>query len=128
MKYVVTINNSNYEVEVDRGQATAVKTDNAAPAPAPAAAPATPAAAPAPAPAGAVNAAEGQKMTAPMPGIVLDVKKNVGDKVKKDEVVVVLEAMKMESEIVSPYEGTVVQVATSKGTHVNSGDLLVVIK
>lgn len=122
MKYVVTINNSNYEVEVDRGQATVVKTESAAPA-----APA-PAAAPAAAPVSAASAADGYKMTAPMPGIVLDVKKKVGDKVKKDDVVVILEAMKMESEIVSAFEGTVVQVATSKGSHVNSGDLLVVIK
>lgn len=127
MKYIVTINSNNYEVEVERGQATVVKTENAAPVAAEQKA-AAPIPAPATAPAAAVNAAEGQKVAAPMPGIVLQIKKNVGDKVNKDEVVVVLESMKMESEIASPFEGTVVQVATSKGAHVNSGDLLIVIK
>lgn len=127
MKYVVTINNNNYEVEVERGQATVVKTEDAAPAAAVEQKAAVPAAA-APSVPAAANAVEGQKVTAPMPGIVLDVKKKIGDKVGKDEVVVVLEAMKMESEIVSPFEGTVIQVATSKGTHVNAGDLLIVIK
>lgn len=127
MKYIVTINNNNYEVEVERGQASVVKTENTAPAVVLEKA-AAPAAAPAASQVSAPSAAEGQKMTAPMPGIVLDVKKNIGDKVSKDEVVIVLEAMKMESEIVSPFEGTVVQVAVTKGTHVSSGDLLVVIK
>jgi biotin carboxyl carrier protein len=124
MKYVVTINSNNYEVEVERGQATVVKTENAAPvveqkaaAPAPAAAPAA-----------ASAPAEGQKMTAPMPGIILDIKKNVGDRINNGDVVVILEAMKMESEITSPFEGTLVQIATSKGAHVNAGDVLVVIK
>lgn len=125
MKYIVTINNNNYEVEVEQGQASVVKSDNAAPAAVPAAAPA---ATPAPAPVNAPIAAEGQMLTAPMPGIILEVKKNIGDKVNKDDVVIVLEAMKMESEIVSPFEGTLAQIAVTKGTHVNSGDLLVVIK
>jgi biotin carboxyl carrier protein len=125
MKYVVTINSNNYEVEVERGQATVMKTDNAAPAAVQqnAAPAATAAAAPV-----STNAAEGQKLTAPMPGIILDVKKNAGDRINKGDVVVILEAMKMESEITSPFEGTLVQVATSKGAHVNVGDVLLVIK
>jgi biotin carboxyl carrier protein len=125
MKYVVTINSNNYEVDVERGQATVVKTDNAAPAAAQQK-PAAPVAAPAAAPAS--GSAEGEKLTAPMPGIILDVKKNVGDRINKGDVVVILEAMKMESEITSPFEGTLVQISTSKGTHVNVGDVLVVIK
>ena len=127
MKYIVTINTNNYEVEVERGQASVVKSENY-PAAAEQKAAAPVAAAPAAAPVSDSNRAKGQQMTAPMPGIVLEVKKNIGDKVSKDEVVVVLEAMKMESEIASPWEGTVVQVATSKGAYVNSGDLLVVIE
>ncbi len=123
MKYIVTINNNNYEVEVERGQASVIKTESA-----PAAAVQKVFAAAPVVPDAPANAAEGYKMTAPMPGIVLDVRKNVGDKVRKDEVVIVLEAMKMESEIVSPIDGIVIQIAASKGTHINSGDLLIVIK
>lgn len=132
MKYIVTINNNNYEVDVERGQASVLKTGESAATVVQhkVAAETPPPAAPAaqPVPAVNTNVAAGEKLTAPMPGIVLQVKKNVGDSVKKGDIVVVLEAMKMESEISSPFEGTIVQIPTSKGAHVNVGDVLAVIR
>lgn len=70
---------------------------------------------------------EGTPVTAPMPGTILDVKVSVGDKVTENQVVAVLEAMKMENEIVSPVAGTVTSVTVSKSASVNSGDVLVTI-
>lgn len=129
MKYIVTINNNNYEVEVERGKATAVKTEAAAPAsaaPAPAAAPPTAADAPT-TPAAAQNA-DGEIVVAPMPGIILQIKKNTGDPIKKGEVLFVLEAMKMENEIYSPKDGTMGQIFTTVGTNVSTGAPLAAIK
>jgi len=87
-------------------------------APAPAAAPAAPAAAP---------AAGQTAVTAPMPGNILDIKVNVGDTVNADDVVIILEAMKMENEIFAPASGKVIAINTTKGASVNSGDCLLVI-
>ncbi len=131
MKYVVTLNGKNYEVEVAETEATVLSvTDAPAAAPAPVAAPA-PAAAPAPvaapAPAAAPVAGEGEKVLAPMPGTVLGVKVNVGDAVKAGDVVVVLEAMKMENDIVAPCDGTVKQILVQKTSTVNTDDVLAVI-
>lgn len=69
-----------------------------------------------------------QKINSPMPGTVLEVKVKEGDIISKNQLVLVLEAMKMENEIVSPFAGKVVSVNTSKGSIVNSGDLLVSIE
>lgn len=129
-KYVVTFNGKNYEVEVEKNTAKITNTTaaaapaaapapKAAPAPAPVAAPA-PAAAPAPvaaAPAGGAN------VTAPMPGTVLNVVAPVGTAVKAGDVILILEAMKMENDIVAPCDGTVASVA-AKGTSVNTDDVL----
>ena len=131
MKYKVTLNGKTYEVEVEAGQAMLVDEYEAyAPAPAaapaaaaPAAAPAAPAAAPAPA-AAAVTAA-GEVVAAPMPGNILDVKVAAGASVKAGDVLVILEAMKMENEILAPQDGTVASVNVNKGDTVNSGDVLV---
>ena len=139
MKYIVTINNNSYEVEVDQKEAVIKKTAEVAAAPqapvaaAPvAAAPAAPApvaAAPAaPAPAAAVQAVEGEQVLSPMPGVILQVKKKAGEHVKKDDVIFILEAMKMENEIFSPKDGVIAQVVTGQGTSVNTGDLLAVIQ
>lgn len=100
-----------------------------APAPAPAPAPAAPVAAPAaPAAAPAAAPSAGQTaVTAPMPGNILDIKVNVGDTVSADDVVIILEAMKMENEIFAPASGKVVAINTTKGASVNSGDCLIVI-
>ena len=129
-KYVVTLNGKNYEVEVEKNTAkitntTAAATPAAAPAPKAAPAPA-PVAAPAPAPAPAPVAAApagGANVTAPMPGTVLNVVAPVGTAVKAGDVILILEAMKMENDIVAPCDGTVASVA-AKGTSVNTDDVL----
>lgn len=131
MKYKVTLNGKTYEVEVEKGKAILLDEYEAlAPAPAAAevpAAAATPAAAPAPAPAAPVNLATGESVNAPMPGNIIRVDVKQGDTVKAGQILVILEAMKMENEIVSPKDGTVAQVVTSKGAVVDTGSPLVVI-
>lgn len=129
-KYVVTLNGKNYEVEVEKNTAKITNTTAAAApaaAPAPKAAPApAPVAAPAPAPAPAPVAAAptgGANVTAPMPGTVLNVVAPVGTAVKAGDVILILEAMKMENDIVAPCDGTVASVA-AKGTSVNTDDVL----
>ncbi len=130
MKYKVTLNGKTYEVEVEKGKAILLDEYEAL-APAPAAAPvaaAAPAAAPvAAAPAAPVNLAAGETVAAPMPGNILRIDVNQGDVVKSGQVLVILEAMKMENEIVAPKDGTVAQVVTSKGAVVDTGAPLVII-
>ena len=67
-------------------------------------------------------------LTAPMPGNLVDVKVKAGDSVKKGDVLVVLEAMKMENEIMAPHDAKVAQVLAAKGATVNTGDVLVVLE
>lgn len=127
MKYVVTLNGKNYEVEVEETDAVITAVTDAAPAaPVAAAAPAAPAAAPAPAAAHAA-AADGQKVLSPMPGTILSVNVSVGSAVKAGEVILILEAMKMENEIVAPCDGTVKQLAVQKGSTVATDALLAVV-
>ena len=131
MKYVATINGKKYEVEVEKLEAYKSLDRNgvaapAAPAPAPvAAAPApAPAAAPAPkaaAPAGATT------VEAPMPGKILNIKVSEGQAVKFGEVVVIMEAMKMETEIVAPADGTVSKILVKAGDSVDTGAALVAL-
>lgn len=126
MKYVVTLNGKNYEVEVEETDAVITAVTDAAPAPAPvAAAPVAPAAAPAPAAPAA--AADGQKVLSPMPGTILSVNVSVGAAVKAGDVLLILEAMKMENEIVAPCDGTVKQLAVQKGSTVATDELLAVV-
>lgn len=127
MKYKVTLNNRVYEVEVEMGQAMLIdEYDAVAPAApaAPTAVPATPAA-PAAVPAAAL--ASGEVVKAPMPGNILKINVAPGQKVEEGDVLIVLEAMKMENEIVATKSGTVAQVAVSKGAVVETGAPLVVI-
>ena len=132
MKYKVTLNGKTYEVEVEQGKAVLLDEYEAlAPAPAsaavPAAAPAAaPVAAPA-APAALVNLEAGEAVNAPMPGNILRIDVAKGDTVKAGQVLVILEAMKMENEIVAPKDGTVAQVVTSKGAVVDTGSPLIVL-
>lgn len=133
MKYKVTLNNRTYEVEVEEGKAMLIDEYEAyapaAPAPvaaapvaaAPAAAPAAPAA-----PAGAALAA-GEVVKSPMPGNILKINVAQGQKVNEGNVLIVLEAMKMENEIVATKSGTVAQIVTAKGAVVETGAPLVVI-
>ena len=114
-KYRVNVNGTVYEVELEEVTGAAA----AAPAAAPVAAPAAPVAA---APAG------GEKVCAPMPGNILAVNVTAGQAVKRGQVLLVLEAMKMENEIMAPCDGTIASVNTSKGSAVESGALLCVIQ
>ena len=139
MKYNVTLNGKIYEVDVTESDAIVTGVSQvpfvaAAPAPVAAAPVAAPAAAPAPvaeapaAPAApAPVSADGTQVKAPMPGTILAVKKNVGEAVKAGDVIVVLEAMKMENDIVAPCDGTVKSINAPKGTTVNTDDVLAVI-
>ena len=128
MKYIVTLNGKNYEVDVTETEAvvTGVKEVSTAPVAAPVSAPA---AAPAVAPAAPAVAAptDGTPVKAPMPGTILSIKAPVGTAVKAGDVVLVLEAMKMENDIVAPCDGTVKQVLVAKGASVNTDDVLAVI-
>lgn len=111
-KYKVTVNGVAYEVELE-------ELTGAAPAPAAASAPAPP---PPPAPAG------GEQVTAPMPGTILSVNVAVGDSVKRGQVLMILEAMKMENEIMCPRDGRVAAIQTAKGAAVESGTPLCTIQ
>ena len=150
MKYIVTMNGKKYEVEVERMSAFHMLTREeiasgvstpvqpvAAPAPK-AAAPTPAAAAPAPAPKAAATPAPaaatpapaakaapgGTSVTSPMPGSVLGVKVNVGDKVSAGQTMFVLEAMKMENEIVAPVDGTVASINVKTGDTVDTDQVM----
>ena len=116
--YTITVNGNVYDVTVEEGTAVA----SAAPVAAPkAAAPAPKAAPKAAAPAGAQG---GVKVNAPMPGKILGIKANAGQAVKKGDVLLVLEAMKMENEIVAPQDGTVASINVAVGDQVEAGAVL----
>ncbi len=130
-KFNITVNGKSYEVDVEeiggssapapvrRQESTPVAASSIAPA-----AQAAPKAAPAPAP---VVVSGGETINSPMPGTILDIKVNVGDAVSNGTVLVILEAMKMENEIMAPSTGKVLSINVTKGASVNSGDVLVVI-
>ena len=130
MKYKVTLNNRVYEVEVEQGQAMLIDEYELS-APAAPAAPAAPvAAAPAAAPAAAaapVSVAAGEPVKSPMPGNILRIEVSQGQHVNEGDVIMVLEAMKMENEIVATKSGTIAQIAVSKGAVVETGAVLAVI-
>ena len=126
-KYNVTVNGTAYEVTLEAVDASEVKTSPPAPAAAPAAAPApTPAATPAAAPAAPVSGGK-ETVSSPMPGNILAVNVANGAAVKKGDVLMILEAMKMENEIMSPCDGTILSVNVTKGASVETGAVLCVI-
>ena len=108
-KYRVNVNGTVFEVEIEEMTG----------------APAAPAAAPAPA--APASPAGGEKISAPMPGTILAVNVTSGSAVKKGDVLMILEAMKMENEIMAPCDGTVTSVSVTKGAAVESGTLLCTI-
>lgn len=131
MKYIVTIDGKNYEVEVEKGQASIVKTTQAAVVPVQEAVPvsvnAVAPSAPA-APVVQVNTASGEPLKAPMPGNILAVNVQQGASVKKGDVLFILEAMKMESEITAPRDGVVSQIIVARGASVSTGDILLMLQ
>lgn len=112
--YTITVNGNVYEVTVEEGEAGAAAVQ----------APVKPAAAPKAAPKKAAAAAGSIQVIAPMPGKILGVKAKVGEKVKKGQVVLILEAMKMENEIVAPEEGTIASIEVNEGASVEAGAVL----
>ena len=130
-KYNVTVNGVTYEVLVEEAGVVsapaAAPAAPAAPVQAPAAAPA-PAQAPAPAPAPKASGAQGSiKVTAPMPGTILKMNVKVGDTIKANDLVCILEAMKMENEIFAAEGGTVKSIEAAQGASVNSGDVIITL-
>ena len=124
--YTITVNGNTYNVSVEEGV-------SAAPAPvaAPKAVAAPASAAPAPVAekkeeaAPAVGGSEGSfKVSSPMPGKIVSVKANIGQTLRKGEVILILEAMKMENEIVAPQDGTVASINVTAGQSVDAGTLL----
>lgn len=123
-KFSINVNGNSYEVEVEEvGGAQTFVAPVAPVAQAPVAAPAA-TAAPVAAPKPAASSAGAVKISAPMPGTILDIKVSVGDSVKNGQVLCILEAMKMENEIMAPGDGTVASINIGKGDSVNTGDLL----
>lgn len=131
-KFKITVNNEVYEVEVEEITEGGAVQPPAAPAPAPRPVQATqpaveskPAPAPAPTP---KTPGSGQQVVAPLPGNVLNILVNVGDKVTAGQTVLILEAMKMENEIAAPISGTVTSLLVSKGQTVNTNEALLTIE
>ncbi len=127
--YRVNVNGKVYEVEVEEITAGGQQIVAAAPAPAPVApkpAPVAPAPAPTPAPAPKA-AATGEIVEAPMPGTIVDIKVKVGDTVKEGDLVAVIEAMKMETDLFSTKSGVVTAVNAGKGASVNTGDAIITL-
>ncbi len=129
MKYVVTINDKTYEVEVEQGQATIVKTTQAAVVPAPTVDPVPAASAEPVKPTVQLNnISDEESIKAPMPGTVVSVLVKPGDAVQKGQVMFIVEAMKMESEIFAARDGVVSQVLVAKGASVSTGDILLTLQ
>jgi biotin carboxyl carrier protein len=120
-KYIIKLNGKVYEVEMEEvtGEAATTATETVRTLEPQTAKPV--------APQSSEPISGGEAIEAPMPGTIVNVAVKPGDKVTKNQLLVVLEAMKMENEIVSPREGTILSVNVSKGQGVNPGELLVKI-
>ena len=132
-KFNITVNGRSYEVDVEEiggsSSPAPVRRQESPVAAAASSAPSAPSKAPTSAPkaAPAPVVEGGETVNSPMPGTILDIKVNVGDSVANGTVLVILEAMKMENEIMAPVAGKVLSINVTKGASVNSGDVLVVI-
>ncbi len=129
-KFNITVNGKSYEVDVEEiGGSSSPAPVRRQESPVAATAPSAPAKAPASAPkaAPAPVVEGGETVNSPMPGTILDIKVDVGDSVANGTVLLILEAMKMENEIMAPVAGKVLSINVTKGASVNSGDVLVVI-
>lgn len=133
-KFVINVSGKTYEVEVEEITAGASNPTTSYVAPAP-----TPTATVTPAPAPAAKAPEkpaaatsgrtgAKKINSPMPGSIFDIKVSVGQEVKRGDVLLILEAMKMENEIMADQDGTIVSVNVNKGDSVDTGDILVTME
>lgn len=130
MKYWVTVNGKKFEVEVDQatdGQAVNAS-GNSSTAAGRTANPAVPASTPAVSPVTPAKPGDGESILAPMPGTILDIKVSEGQSVKKGDVLFILEAMKMENEIMAGHDGTVVKITVASGASVKTGDSLALFK
>lgn len=124
MIYTVKINDKEYEVEVERGKANILTVSDVKAAPVlqqpvqqqPVKA------------APVVSAGDGELLTAPIAGVVLNIKATAGQSFKKGDILLTIEAMKMENEILAPHDGVVEQVLVNKGASVNTGDTLLLMK
>ncbi|HAP79266.1 MAG TPA: acetyl-CoA carboxylase biotin carboxyl carrier protein subunit [Ruminococcus sp.] len=121
-RFNVTVNGKAYDVAVEE------ITDGSAPVVSAPVAPAPAKPAPAPSPAPVAEKGEGEAVSAPMSGTILDVKANVGDTVSRGQVIMVLEAMKMENDIVSPCDGKITSILVKKGDTVNPSDTLATVQ
>lgn len=121
----ITVNGTAYDVQVEEVAAGAAPVVASAPAAKPAAPAAAPSPAAAPAPAAAPVPAGAETVNSPMPGTIVSVNVSAGQNVKKGDVLVVLEAMKMENEIMAPRDAVVAGVQVNKGDSVDSGTPLV---
>lgn len=110
-KYHVNVNGNDYEIAIELMDESEAKTAASQKAPAPVATPTA-----------------GEKITSPMPGNILSINVAAGTSVKKGQILMILEAMKMENEIMAPIDGTIVSINTTKGATVEAGTLLCVIK
>lgn len=131
-QFNITVNGKTYQVEVEEvGGSVAAPVSRPAAVQTPAAVTPTPAPAPVSKPAPAAAPREipsgGTVINSPMPGTILDVRVSEGKAVKTGDVLMILEAMKMENEIMAPHDGTVVSIQAVTGASVSSGDVLVVI-
>lgn len=124
MKYIVTVNDKNYEVEVEKGVAQVLNIQAAALQTVAPQVVATPVQT---AQVSSQSTVAGEITAAPMPGVIMTIKKAVGDTVKIGDIVLTLEAMKMENEITATKGGTIAQILTAKGVIVDTGDPLFVV-
>lgn len=111
-KYRVNVNNHVYEIEIEQISESEVSTSSA-----PVSTPAKPSA-----------PADGEKISSPMPGTILNINVKAGDVVKQGQVLMILEALKMENEIMAPRDGKIASINVSKGASVESGTLLCVLE